>query len=218
MSKQTNCILVHQRAAADKTTEQAELHRVSSMVAAGWGGIGTVRESAASYSLETRAMFSRAMPSAASADIHFSLADDAFEIPAFLRKQDDAQVMSSLEAMARRVEDQLDNGGRLDGLAASVEGMALHDDATRALEEAVALGLTLEQAWLVLASWVNARSNGLADAALAARLRPLVDALDAQVVSAATKVMERILGGYPVDGWTMSRVQRLRRALGRMGT
>ena len=218
MSKQTNCILVHQRAAADKTTEQAELHRVSSMVAAGWGGIGTVRESAASYSLETRAMFSRAMPSAASADIHFSLADDAFEIPAFLRKQDDAQVMSSLEAMARRVEDQLDNGGRLDGLAASVEGMALHDDATRALDEAMALGLTLEQAWLVLASWVNARSNGLADAALAARLRPLVDALDAQLVSAATKVMERILGGYPVDGWTMSRVQRLRRALGRMGT
>ena len=126
--------------------------------------------------------------------------------------------MSSLEAMARRVEDQLDNGGRLVGLAASVEGMALHDDATRALDEAMALGLTLEQAWLVLASWVNARSNGLADAALAARLRPLVDALDAQLVSAATKVMERILGGYPVDGWTMSRVQRLRRALGRMGT
>ena len=48
--------------------------------------------------------------------------------------------------------------------------------------------------------------------------RTFVDALDAQVVSAATKVMERILGGYPVDGWTMSRVQRLRRALGRMGT
>ena len=38
MSKQTNCILVHRRADADKTTEQAELHRVSSMLAAGWGG------------------------------------------------------------------------------------------------------------------------------------------------------------------------------------
>jgi Ca-activated chloride channel family protein len=218
MSKQTNCILVHQRAAADKTTEQAELRRVSSMVAAGWGGIGTVRETTASYSLESRAMFSRAMPSAASADIHFSLADDAFEIPAFLRKRDDDQATVSLEVLARRVEDHLANGGRIDGLAASMEGVALHDDAKRAIDEAVALGLTLEQAWLVLATWVNARPNGLADAALKALLLPLVDALDVQLVASATKVMERILGGFPVDGWTMSRVQRLRRALGRMGT
>lgn len=218
MSKQTNCILVHQRAAADKTTEQAELHRVSSMVAAGWGGIGTVRETAASYSLESRAMFSRAMPSAASADIHFSLADDAFEMPAFLRKQDDDQATVSLELLARRVEDHFANGGRIDGLAASMESVALHDDAKRALDEAMALGLTLEHAWLVLATWVNARPNGLADAALKALLLPLVDALDVQLVASATKVMERILGGYPVDGWTMSRVQRLRRALGRIGT
>ena len=34
MSKQTNCILVHHRVEADKVTEQAELHRVSSMLAA----------------------------------------------------------------------------------------------------------------------------------------------------------------------------------------
>lgn len=217
MTKQTNCILVHRREVADKTTEQAELHRVSSMVAAGWGGIGTVRESAASYSLETRAMFSRAMPSAASADIHFSLAEEAFELPAFLRKQDDGHAMPSLEDLARKVGDHLANGGRLDGLAASAEAMALHEDARRALDEAVASGLTLEQAWLVLANWVNSRANGLADAALKALLLPLVDALDAQLVSAATKVIDRILGGYPVDGWTLSRVQRLRRALGRIG-
>lgn len=220
MTKQTNCILVHQRAAADKTTEQAELHRVNSMVAAGWGGIGTVlREPAACSSLDFQAMFPhRAMPCVTSADIDFSVAEDAFEIGAFLRKQEDGQATASLEEMARRVEEHLENGGRIDGLAASVEGMALHYDATRALDEAVALGLTLEQAWLVLASWVNARSNGLADAALKALLLPLVDALDSQLVSAATKVMERILGGYPVDDWTMSRVQRLRRALGHMGT
>ena len=42
MSRQTNCILVHERAEAEKTAEQAELHRVSSMAAAGWGGIGSV--------------------------------------------------------------------------------------------------------------------------------------------------------------------------------
>lgn len=46
MSRHTNCILVHERAEAEKTAEQAELHRVSSMAAAGWGGIGSTRECA----------------------------------------------------------------------------------------------------------------------------------------------------------------------------
>lgn len=218
MSKLTNCILVHQRDVADRTIEQAELHRVSSMMAAGWGGLGTVREAAASYSLDSRPMFSRAMPSAASADIHFSLADDALEIPAFLRKQDDVRGKASLEVIARRVAHHFEHGGRLEGLAASMADVELHDDATRALDAAVGLGLTMDQAWLVLASWVNGRSNGLADATLRALLQPLVDTVAQQLVAAAVELMERMLGGYPVETWTMSRVQRLRRALGRMGT
>lgn len=218
MSKHTNCIMVHQRAAADKVVEQAELHRVGSMVAAGWGGLGTVREASASYSLDSRPMFSRAMASAAPSDIRFSLADDAFEIPAFLRKQEDVRDKPSLEVMARMVGEHLEHGGRLDDLAGTVEGLVLHDEAARVLDEVVALGLTIGQAWLILASWVNDRSNGLADTALRSLMQPLVDAVDAQMAAAAVKLMERILGGYPVDGWTLSRVQRLRRALGRMGT
>ncbi len=217
MSKQTNCILVHQRAASDKTTEQATLHRVSSMVAAGWGGLGSVRESAASYSLESRVMFSRSMPSPAEADVLFSLADNALDVPAFLRKEDAALEPASLEGMARCVEDHLGHGGDVHGLAASVDILTLHADAKRALDEAMALGLSIEQAWLVLASWINSRPNGMADAALKTLLQPLEAAIDASMAAAATKVMDRILGGYPIDGWTLSRVQRLRRALGRMG-
>ena len=37
MSSHTNCIVVHERAEADKVTGEPELHRVSSMLAAGWG-------------------------------------------------------------------------------------------------------------------------------------------------------------------------------------
>ena len=118
---------------------------------------------------------------------------------------------------ARCVEDHLGHGERVHGLAASVDGLALHADAKRALDEAMDLGLSIEQAWLVLASWINSRPNGMADAALKALLQPLVDAIDASMAAAATKVMDRIRGGYPIDGWTLSRVQRLRRALGRMG-
>lgn len=217
MSKQTNCILVHRRSETEKATEQAELHRVSSMLAAGWGGLGTVREAALSYSLESRVMFSRSMPSPAAGDIHFSLADDALDVPAFLRKAGLDQDPATLTAMVRSVADNIDQVGDLQNLAESCNGLDLHADARQAIEDAVRLGLSLDQAWLLLAHWVNIRANGLADSSLKARLQPLVDAIDPALASSASKVFERQLGGYPNDGWTLTRVQRLRRALGRMG-
>lgn len=217
VSKQTNCILVHRRAEADKATEQAELHRVSSMLAAGWGGLGTVRESALSYSLESRVMSSRGMPSPAVAEIRFSLADD-FEVPAFLRKAGSEQGPASLEAMARSVGDHLAQGGQIQGLPAHCEALTLHADAKQALDDVAQLGLSPEQAWLLLAHWTNTRTNGLADAHLTTLLQPLVTAIDPALLAAASKVFERHLGGYPVDDWTLSRAQRLRRALGRIGT
>ena len=42
MSPHTNCVLVHQRAAADKAVGDAELQRVEGMLAAGWGASGSV--------------------------------------------------------------------------------------------------------------------------------------------------------------------------------
>lgn len=42
MSPQTNCVMVHQRAEADKAAQPAVLHQVTSMMAAGWGATGTV--------------------------------------------------------------------------------------------------------------------------------------------------------------------------------
>jgi Ca-activated chloride channel family protein len=60
LTQQTHCVLVHPRAEADKCDEEAELHRVASMLAAGWGGNGTVLRSAGlprsalvSYSLDS---------------------------------------------------------------------------------------------------------------------------------------------------------------------
>ena len=218
MSTQTNCILVHRRAEADKATERAKLHRISSMLAAGWGGLGTVEESAPSYSFGTCVMFSDSMPSLDAAEIKFNIADGDFDVPAFLRKASSDEEPASLEAMTRSVGDHLAHGGQIQGLAASGETMTLHANARQALVDVVRLGLSLEQAWLLLAHWTNSRTNGLADADLTALLQPLVTAIDPALAAAATKVFERHFGGYPIDDWTLSRVQRLRRALGRIGT
>jgi Ca-activated chloride channel family protein len=46
ITDQTNCILVHTRSAEDKATDMPELQKIAQMQAAGWGGAGTVRETA----------------------------------------------------------------------------------------------------------------------------------------------------------------------------
>ena len=120
--------------------------------------------------------------------------------------------------MARSVREHLAQGEQIQGLAASFGTMTLHGDARQALDDVVQLGLSLEQAWLLLVHWINTRTNGLADAELTTLLRPLLTAIDPVLAAAATKVFERHLGGYPIDDWALSRVQRLRRALGRSGT
>jgi len=216
MSKQTNCILVHRRAEADKTTEQAELHRVSSMLAAGWGGVGAVSASAPGHFFESRvACYS--LSSLDLGDVEFSLAESAAP-PVFRRVAREDQEPAPLEAMARSVGDHLAHGGQVQGLAASGESLSLHADARLALDEVVQLGLSLEHAWLLLAHWTNSRTDGLADADLTKLLQPLVTLIDPALAAAATQVFERRLGGYPIDDWTLSRAQRLRRALGRIGT
>ncbi len=218
MSKQTNCILAHRRADKDKAVEQAKLHRVSSMFAAGWGGLGTVREAALSRGLSSRHMFSRRMPSPASRYIRFSLDAEPLDLRAILRKAGMDQELATLAAMAQSVADHLDQGGSVQSLAESCAGLTLHTDARQAIEDVVNLGFSVDQAWLLLAEWVNTRKNWLADVGIAARLQPMINALDPVLAAAATTVFERELGGYPNDGWTLTRVQRLRRALGRRGT
>ncbi|MBC7378595.1 MAG: VWA domain-containing protein [Burkholderiaceae bacterium] len=218
MSKQTNCILLHHRAEADKVTEQAELHRVSAMLAAGWGGLGTVREPVLrKYGVESLVVFCRSEPIFYPADIKFRIADNV-TLPDFLCKEDTDQEPASLEAIARSVRDHLAHGGKLQDLAVGGQAMTLHADVVQALDDVVQLGLSLEQAWLLLANWTSTRTNGLADTELTTHLRPLLTAINPAMAAAATKVFVRHLGGYSIYDWTLSRVQKMRRALGRIGT
>jgi hypothetical protein len=220
MSKHTNCILVHQRADADKATEEAELHRVSSMLAAGWGATATVMESASmDYSaLSTPSVWRSARSAAPAAvdSIRFSRAlPDDFEIPAFLRKQADESQPASLQAMVAAVFEHLSHGGSVQGLASHCDALELHTDARLALDQAVALGLSIGDAWLMLAHWVNRRPAGVADAAVTVALRPYLDGIDASLFALCMKLFDRTLGCYAFDGWGLSRTQRLRQALTR---
>jgi len=203
MSEQTNCILVHQRAETDKATEQAELHRVTSMAAAGWGGLGSVSD---------------LMCTGTSAPDEEPSAVDEIRELGHVHSAGSRPERAFLVDIARTVERYLTDGGSVNGLSADGNGISLHIDVLQALNEIVQLGLSLDQAWLLLVSWVNTRKNGLADATLAALLQPLVIAIDAGLADKASEVFEHRLGGYPINGWTRSRTRRRRRELNPMGS
>lgn len=109
VSSETNLILVYERAEAEKAEELPELHQVRPMLAAGWGGHGTVavehssiqymRSACVSFSAEESHSQSISVPSvwrssrtrsAARVDGMANSGMDDIEIPAFLRKQTDS--------------------------------------------------------------------------------------------------------------------------------
>ena len=80
VTEQTNFLLVHQRAEEEKPNEMPELHKVSQMLAAGWGATGD------SVARDTQAQY----PTVDMSSVRFCMgrSTDAYEdIPMFSRKQ-----------------------------------------------------------------------------------------------------------------------------------
>jgi Ca-activated chloride channel family protein len=121
VSRHTHAVLVHRRDEADKPEDESLLHRVQSMLAAGWGNSGRVAKSPAKtlmastismpLGVDMNARRSVASPAACyristpslwrSARVSTpTLAADAMdyiEIPAFLRKQADPEVFAQAQ-------------------------------------------------------------------------------------------------------------------------
>jgi hypothetical protein len=91
----------------------------------------------------------------------------------------------------------------------------LHVDVRSALDQVSALGASAGDDWLILAHWVNTRARGLASDLVTAVLHAHLSGLDPKLVSECTKLFDRVLGGYAIDSWAGSRVQRLQRAMSR---
>ena len=220
MSRQTNCVLVHQRAEAEKTAEQAKLHRVSSMAAAGWSGLGSAVPLA--LSCDSRAFDFQ--------DFRWEIKDsfDRENFPAWDSADRSSEYVSpwrrsaehkkatprTLDFIALLVAGHLTGGESIESLGATCSGETLHPDLQQSLEETLLLGLRPEQFWLLLAFWVSSRTQGVAEDRLEEKLQPLIAAMDADIKTAVVELLERHLGGYPNDSWELSRWRRLRHAEG----
>ena len=212
MSPQTNCILVHRRVETDKATEPANLHRVSSMLAAGWGGMGSIDGLDAHFSLAVQDAPNAVSDSFGAFRNPFS---DIFGSRDFIPVGAVKPPPASLATLARYVTQYLASGRSLGDLPAQCEALSVHAEARHVLDEAVQLGLSPAQAWLLLAHWVNVRVDGLADADQQQLLEPFLAAIDPELVASVVSLYERTLGARPLHGWPQSRSERLRLALGR---
>lgn len=210
LSQQTHCILVHQRADEDKAMGEAELHRVDSMLAAGWGATASVLPGAAFESAgfdvsDVRRSAFLSMDSELSfCRLSIDESEDETELP-------------SLEFIALSIAEHLARGEQVEALAAHCAGLQLHRQVRLALDMATDRGASEGQAWLLLAFWTKSRADGIGSASLTATLQPHVDALEAGLRNRCFEVFDTFLGSYSVSGWTLSRTTRLARAL-RRGT
>ena len=101
------------------------------------------------------------------------------------------------------------------GLAADLDALSLHAKARQALDEAIKLGATADQAWLLLAHWANERESGVRSSKVSSELQPHLLGVNQKLIEACLTLFEHMLGGYSVASWRLSRVERLKHAADR---
>ncbi|MBN8491172.1 MAG: VWA domain-containing protein [Burkholderiales bacterium] len=199
LTRHTNCVLVHQRAEADKAATQAELHRVESMLAAGWGASSSVFGADV---LLCSALGDSPTPAAAQSSVIWKR---TFPPGVYALLSIEKKVVHPpevpLQALAEAVADYLDQGRDLAGLPSRMGEFRLHALIRQAKARAVALGIDKVGFWLVLAQWVNDRDDGYLAAWIENMLRPVLATVPANVQDAVRQVLVELLGEVPLDGW-----------------
>ena len=225
MGSQTHCILVHQRNDVDKATEEAEIHRVGSMLAAGWGASSTVIApmtrlySICEDSLASPAVWRSARSQAAATGD--ALGNDGLNqigLPASLDANDLDPVGTSLRALALAVVDHLRHGGLVETLAAHCASLALHLDVRQALAHEQGLFGDPNFGLLALAHWVTIRGLDIDVQAAVATLQPHLSGVDAALLAQCMALFDSLLEDCGGGGGPASRRQWLGRALSHAGT
>ena len=222
MSPFTNCVLVHQRAAADKSADEAQLHRVETMLAAGWGASGSVMASgvaaldfsmdmaapagaapAVSAPMKRRKMgaapdMRRASESALAPPRTDSIERHAASAGGPVRKKPAGPgTWSPLFDLAQTIADHFRQRGPVKALAQRCRHLGIQADVLRALAEVVALGVGDSAAWMLLARWLDDRFGASVAATFPESAALRAARIDAAIAEHAFAVFDRTLGSLP---------------------
>jgi Ca-activated chloride channel homolog len=196
----THCVLVQHRPAGDKASEQAELHRVNTLLAAGWAGTGTVLAplppvaNAPEDNARGETAAGRGGSCAEASPAVLPGAEAGWAKPA--RTGDTANLHAPLREVMAAVAEHLAHGGQLRGLAARCAAYESEEPIAKALRAVQDLSVGDEGAWLLLALWVAQRRGLDGDPASAALLAMHVGAIDPVRRHRAWPVFDRLLGAY----------------------
>jgi Ca-activated chloride channel homolog len=188
LCEETSCVLVHERAEADKATHEAELHCVSPMLAAGWGATGSVIRAACHLS-ERPSYFDYAPFEAPTRNGR--MADEGFVAPVFGAEL--PPEVKSLADVSLAILVYLTKRGNVVGLAAHCASFQLESAVRDALSEASALAGGEGEALLILAHWASSHINAKLFH-VAARLPRYLDVLKPGTIETCIELFERRLG------------------------
>jgi len=216
MSPHTNCVLVHQRAEADKAVDEAQLHRVEGMLAAGWGAMGSVMASGPADAMDMMAALpartrSAAPMARAAAPKMFTdvapvfEADAAMPAPASLERLRSAAPghalkkpapprLSPLGELAQALVDHFRQRGSIRALVQRCRTLGAHAQVLAAVGEVVALGVPDAAAWTLLAFWLDERLGTTVAATFPDSARLRAARTDAALAASAHVVFDRALG------------------------
>lgn len=214
LTDQTHCVLVNQRDENGKAKQAPQMHRVRSMLAAGWGGSGSVQAYVASLTSPT--LWRSARPKHAAPIIDCGALSE-IEIPAFLRKgasqPQESTEHDTLRALATRVHRHLSNGGTLPGLLAAMRDTKPAPQLLGAMRELRESGVDTPSRWLLLALWVASRPGIEGATELLPALTPHAQAIDKDTRRRADSIFQHWLDEFTTDDWGSSRARRLAAAL-----
>lgn len=225
LTEHTHCVLVHQRSDAARDMRSADLVRVPSMLAAGWGGTGTVRAPDLDFS-ETASIYRFTGTVGASSPIQNQI-DQLMILPAPVREDDSGPPLlsqrlfqrttpggvsdASLERL-RELQVLLPAGDAQTLLGLWTTRQRLPAMGLVLLDALRALGLDNEDLWIVVVHWAL---SGIPAGAvtLPAWAQSRLDAIDPALLAQALEAVQATLA--PVPGVKLSqRATRLLHALG----
>jgi len=224
ITQQTNCILVHERAEADKLDQAAQLQQISSMLAAGWGATSSVtsvdrlccHDSGGMVLRNASVWRSVARPVMPSVDLSVADAGDDF-IALVAPLQAIEEPPATLEEIARTVAGYLSAQAQLGGLAAHCSQHKHHENLLQALAQLPSQTVSPDMRWVILAHWVSGRAQAEGHtnipSTVSDALAPYLAHIDAAVLSQCMAHFDQSLGAYGLTGWVDARAQRLAKAM-----
>ncbi len=231
LTPDTCCVLVHERSDAERAQGAAELHRMQSMLAAGWGGTGqaaprTACELSALMVCDFDALAAPSAPASGALPAMMAIAPAA-GAPAMRRAAPrqkatlpPPQPDATLGELMAAVADHFRRHQPLTALAQALSAWQAPAEVRQALGRLYRLGVDFDAAWVLLAQW-HAQRHGGAEGAerlalLRGALRLVEPALQAQAMAAldappAFDTPEPSPAGNPRQSRLQQAMARLRR-------